>query len=96
MAVFKTGTVAFYLMVDALQAALATAPGARKRNATESVREVPTAEATKLLRAHDKLKVLKSGQIGFDAAVSIVQAALAYSSAPSKPVKSSAAKAATS
>lgn len=93
MAVFKTGTVGFYLVISALQTALATAPGARQRNATESVREVSTAEAAKMLRAHDKLKVLKTGQIGFDTAVSIMQAALAYTSAPGKPAKSTGAKA---
>lgn len=92
MRVFETGTVGFYLVIGALQTALATAPGARKRNATECVREVSTAEAAKMMRAHDKLKILKSGQIGFDTAVSIVQAALAYTSAPGKPAKPSKAK----
>ena len=90
MNVFKTGTVAFYLVVSALQTALATAPGPRKRSTVDSVREVPTAEASKLMRAHDKLKVLKTGQIGFDAAVSVLQAALAYTSPPGKARRATA------
>lgn len=87
MNVFKTGSVAFYIMVGALQTALATAPGARKRATVESVREVSLAEAAKLLRRHDKLKVLKVGQIAYDAGVSIVQAALSFTSMPAAKPK---------
>lgn len=91
--IFKTGTVGFYLMVGVLQAALATAPGPRKRSTVESMREVSTPEAAKLLRKHDKLKVLKTGQLGHDTGVSIVQVALAYSSPPRPSAKTPVSKA---
>jgi hypothetical protein len=90
MNVFKTGSVAFYIMVGALQYALATAPGPRKRSTVVALRTVSAEEAAKALRLHDRLKVLRIGQIGYDTGVMVVQSALAYTGEPDKPTSSAA------